>query len=96
MNPDELPERDTFQISYGDLTYLVTLTGTPCMRDHIRHQILADTHRALREFHGSQRDRYEREAKLKQLLFELASRYPQISTDRDFRNWAINGEVDIK
>jgi len=96
MNPDELPERETFQISYGDYHYRTVLTGAAGFRQHIKHQILADTHRALREFHGSTGEIIRREALLKQLLFELASRYPDVAEDRDFRNWSYNGEVDIK
>lgn len=93
MNPDELPERDTFQISYGDRRYRVTLTGKLATRAALKYQVLADCAYALSEYHGKVHRGQQREAQVRELLYRMASRYPEVARDPDFNHYVTNGEV---
>lgn len=92
MNPDELPEREYIQLSYGDYHYRETLVGTRTAT--LKYHIAAFTMQAMREFHGRYNEACAREAKVRHLLYRLASRYPEIGRDPDFNNYVINGEVN--
>ena len=93
MSPDELPERDYFQLSYGDLHYRVTIQGPIMTRDYLKYQIMAHASRAMREFHGKYHAAAEREAGVRQLLYKLAARYPEVGRDQDFNQYVRTGEV---
>ena len=91
MNPDELPERDWFQVNYGEQSYRVILHGYPATSDILKMEVLSTVHRALREFHGTQHELAKQSATLKELLFGIAARYPEIQGDRDFLSYLHGG-----
>ena len=94
MNRDELPERERFTIRYDDYEYTTIIEGQLCYREHIKNAIMAHVMYALRQFHGQRRNLAEDNAKLMQLLFELAGDYNQVAGDLRFRNFMMNREVD--
>lgn len=92
MNPDELPEREWIELSYGQYTYREVLTGPKMCT--IKHQIAAMTTHALHQFHDRDYDLAKQNAQLQYLLHTLASRYPAVQSDPDLINWLTNRNVE--
>jgi len=74
MNPDELPERNIVQVSYGDHHYRFVLQGPFISSDNLRLQVLSHMNKGLSQFHMRVSDMSRELARVTGLLYESLGR----------------------
>ncbi len=94
MNPDELPEREWVQLSYGDHHYRFTLHGPETCRYSRKYEITLNVQKALHQFHVQLAESARRESMLRTLLMQLAALHPDMAHDPKYINFLTNGGTD--
>ena len=95
MSPNELPERDFFQLSYGEKHYRITLQGLPVIDERLELRIRAAVMHALNEYHEENFNLRKECAKQQQLVYTLAARYPDMAKDAAFLTFVSTGQVKL-